>query len=149
MKCYWKITFKGIPCIHCGTQLLVSSFAFLAGLHNQFIVSVRCESCHGQAERLLDSAREMEDSIAVNLRYAHSRHPNTRNVACLCLTYVLFTKLLMIFTLSRSFDSDIIFKNYIKKSRLYMFLLVCYFPTIFFWFIAYFEQCPMIEKYET
>lgn len=28
----------------------------------------RCESCHGQAERLLDSAREMEDSIAVNLR---------------------------------------------------------------------------------
>ncbi|XP_028191795.1 magnesium transporter MRS2-11, chloroplastic-like isoform X2 [Glycine soja] len=29
----------------------------------------RCESCHGQAERLLDSAREMEDSIAVSLRY--------------------------------------------------------------------------------
>jgi magnesium transporter len=29
----------------------------------------RCESCHGQAERLLDSAKEMEDSIAVNLRY--------------------------------------------------------------------------------
>ncbi|XP_061345369.1 magnesium transporter MRS2-11, chloroplastic isoform X2 [Gastrolobium bilobum] len=28
----------------------------------------RCESCHGQAERLLDSAREMEDSIAVSLR---------------------------------------------------------------------------------
>lgn len=27
----------------------------------------RCESCHGQAERLLDSAKEMEDSIAVNL----------------------------------------------------------------------------------
>ncbi|XP_027341776.1 magnesium transporter MRS2-11, chloroplastic [Abrus precatorius] len=27
----------------------------------------RCESCHGQAERLLDSAREMEDSIAVSL----------------------------------------------------------------------------------
>uniref|UniRef100_A0A0E0KHI6 Magnesium transporter n=1 Tax=Oryza punctata TaxID=4537 RepID=A0A0E0KHI6_ORYPU len=27
----------------------------------------RCESIHGQAERLLDSAREMEDSIAVNL----------------------------------------------------------------------------------
>ncbi|PKA57406.1 Magnesium transporter MRS2-11, chloroplastic [Apostasia shenzhenica] len=27
----------------------------------------RCESCHGQAERLLDSAREMEDSVAVNL----------------------------------------------------------------------------------
>ncbi|OVA17892.1 Magnesium transporter MRS2/LPE10 [Macleaya cordata] len=26
-----------------------------------------CESCHAQAERLLDSAREMEDSIAVNL----------------------------------------------------------------------------------
>ncbi|KAH9700101.1 Magnesium transporter MRS2-11 [Citrus sinensis] len=28
----------------------------------------RCESCHGQSERLLDSAKEMEDSIAVNLR---------------------------------------------------------------------------------
>ncbi|XVF19804.1 hypothetical protein REPUB_Repub11eG0142500 [Reevesia pubescens] len=27
----------------------------------------RCESCHGQAERLLDSAKEMEDSIAVML----------------------------------------------------------------------------------
>ncbi|XP_057457118.1 magnesium transporter MRS2-11, chloroplastic [Lotus japonicus] len=27
----------------------------------------RCESCHGQAERLLDSAREMEDSIGVSL----------------------------------------------------------------------------------
>ncbi|KAG5239260.1 hypothetical protein OIU76_015682 [Salix suchowensis] len=27
----------------------------------------RSESCHGQAERLLDSAKEMEDSIAVNL----------------------------------------------------------------------------------
>lgn len=27
----------------------------------------RCESVHGQAERLLDSAKEMEDSIAVNL----------------------------------------------------------------------------------
>lgn len=27
----------------------------------------RCESCHGQAERLLDSAKETEDSIAVNL----------------------------------------------------------------------------------
>lgn len=42
---------------------------FLAGSHYHFIVhSFRCESCHGQAERLLDSAREMEDSIAVNLR---------------------------------------------------------------------------------
>ncbi|KAH9621657.1 hypothetical protein KSS87_013980 [Heliosperma pusillum] len=27
----------------------------------------RCESLHGQAERLLDSAKEMEDSLAVNL----------------------------------------------------------------------------------
>ncbi|XP_050883301.1 magnesium transporter MRS2-11, chloroplastic isoform X2 [Lathyrus oleraceus] len=27
----------------------------------------RCESCHGQSERLLDSAREMEDSIGVSL----------------------------------------------------------------------------------
>lgn len=35
------------------------------------IFTVRCESCHGQAERLLDSAREMEDSIAVNLRFVH------------------------------------------------------------------------------
>jgi len=31
----------------------------------------RCESCHGQAERLLDSAREMEDSIAVSLRFEY------------------------------------------------------------------------------
>lgn len=30
----------------------------------------RCESCHGQSERLLDSAKEMEDSIAVSLRSA-------------------------------------------------------------------------------
>jgi hypothetical protein len=30
--------------------------------------SCRCDSCHGQAEKLLDSAKEMEDSIAVNLR---------------------------------------------------------------------------------
>ncbi|KAK1587576.1 hypothetical protein Q3G72_014337 [Acer saccharum] len=28
----------------------------------------RCESCHGQSKRLLDSAKEMEDSIAVNSR---------------------------------------------------------------------------------
>lgn len=27
----------------------------------------RCDSCHGQAEKLLDSARETEDSLAVNL----------------------------------------------------------------------------------
>lgn len=27
----------------------------------------RCDSCHGQAEKLLDAAREMEDSISVNL----------------------------------------------------------------------------------
>jgi len=30
----------------------------------------RCDSCHGYAEKLLNSAREMEDSIALNLRYA-------------------------------------------------------------------------------
>lgn len=36
---------------------------------NPKLVFDRCESCHGQAERLLDSAKEMEDSIAVNLRY--------------------------------------------------------------------------------
>lgn len=34
-----------------------------------FYCICRCESCHGQAERLLDSAKEMEDSIAVNLRF--------------------------------------------------------------------------------
>ncbi|URE22531.1 magnesium ion transmembrane transporter [Musa troglodytarum] len=39
----------------------------------------RCESCHGQAERLLDSAKEMEDSIAVNLRV--SRTPALRTCA--------------------------------------------------------------------
>ena len=33
-----------------------------------FSSNCRCESCHGQAERLLDSAKEMEDSIAFNLR---------------------------------------------------------------------------------
>ncbi|XP_042025936.1 magnesium transporter MRS2-11, chloroplastic-like [Salvia splendens] len=33
----------------------------------------RCESCHSQAERLLDSAKEMEDSTAVNLRFAISK----------------------------------------------------------------------------
>jgi magnesium transporter len=27
----------------------------------------RCDSCHGYAEKLLNSAREMEDSIALNL----------------------------------------------------------------------------------
>lgn len=37
-------------------------------LSDLFLLS-RCESCHGQAERLLDSAKEMEDSIAVNLRF--------------------------------------------------------------------------------
>ena len=36
-----------------------------------FHIFSRCESCHGQAERLLDSAKEMEDSIAVNLRLVH------------------------------------------------------------------------------
>jgi hypothetical protein len=32
----------------------------------------RCDSCHGYAEKLLNSAREMEDSIALNLRYARA-----------------------------------------------------------------------------
>ncbi|KAG7019297.1 Magnesium transporter MRS2-11, chloroplastic, partial [Cucurbita argyrosperma subsp. argyrosperma] len=36
-------------------------------IFNEFSDLHRCESCHGQAERLLDSAKEMEDSIAVNL----------------------------------------------------------------------------------
>lgn len=30
----------------------------------------RCDFCFGQAEKLLDSAKEMEDSISVNLRYS-------------------------------------------------------------------------------
>jgi hypothetical protein len=30
-----------------------------------------CDSCHGQANKLLDSAKEMEDSIGVNLRYVY------------------------------------------------------------------------------
>ncbi|KAF3775978.1 Magnesium transporter [Nymphaea thermarum] len=43
-----------------------SCFLFLRDIfHENF--PCRCESCHGQAERLLDSAKEMEDSIAVNL----------------------------------------------------------------------------------
>jgi hypothetical protein len=32
----------------------------------------RCDSCHGYAEKLLNSAREMEDSIALNLRYGRA-----------------------------------------------------------------------------
>ncbi|RRT78142.1 hypothetical protein BHE74_00017603 [Ensete ventricosum] len=44
LKCFWRIIFRA------------------------YISFLRCESCHGQAERLLDSAKEMEDSIAVNLR---------------------------------------------------------------------------------
>jgi len=56
---------------------------FLAGSHYHFIVhSFRCESCHGQAERLLDSAREMEDSIAVNLRSVHCHQLSSRDAAC-------------------------------------------------------------------
>lgn len=31
----------------------------------------RCDSCHGQAEKLLDAAKEMEDSIGVNLRFVN------------------------------------------------------------------------------
>ena len=42
----------------------------LVGFYIITLQQCRCESCHGQAERLLDSAREMEDSIAVNLRLA-------------------------------------------------------------------------------
>lgn len=38
-----------------------------------------CDSCHGQANKLLDSAKEMEDSIGVNLRYVYL---NTQNVNC-------------------------------------------------------------------
>ncbi|KAF9676286.1 hypothetical protein SADUNF_Sadunf09G0123100 [Salix dunnii] len=39
----------------------------LLRLINKSLQEVLSESCHGQAERLLDSAKEMEDSIAVNL----------------------------------------------------------------------------------
>nr|XP_043614194.1 magnesium transporter MRS2-11, chloroplastic-like [Erigeron canadensis]XP_043614196.1 magnesium transporter MRS2-11, chloroplastic-like [Erigeron canadensis]XP_043614197.1 magnesium transporter MRS2-11, chloroplastic-like [Erigeron canadensis] len=48
----------------------------------------RCESCHNQAERLLDSAREMEDSIAVNLssrRLQVSRFELLLQVGTFCL----------------------------------------------------------------
>ncbi|XP_041991041.1 magnesium transporter MRS2-11, chloroplastic-like isoform X1 [Salvia splendens] len=48
----------------------------------------RCESCHGQAERLLDSAKEMEDSIAVNLssrRLEVSRVELLLQVGALCV----------------------------------------------------------------
>ncbi|KAI3716559.1 hypothetical protein L1987_67519 [Smallanthus sonchifolius] len=48
----------------------------------------RCESCHNQAGRLLDSAREMEDSIAVNLssrRLQVSRFELLLQVGTFCL----------------------------------------------------------------
>ncbi|MFS7915804.1 putative Mg2+ transporter protein, CorA-like/Zinc transport protein ZntB [Helianthus anomalus] len=48
----------------------------------------RCESCHNQAERLLNSAREMEDSIAVNLssrRLQVSRFELLLQVGTFCL----------------------------------------------------------------
>ncbi|PHT32123.1 Peroxisomal fatty acid beta-oxidation multifunctional protein MFP2 [Capsicum baccatum] len=41
-----------------------ANFSWISTLNRRIL---RCESCHGQAERLLDSAKEMEDSIAVNL----------------------------------------------------------------------------------
>lgn len=51
---------------------------------NPKLIFGRCESCHGQAERLLDSAKEMEDSIAVNLRYQYDHtwyfiHPTIKS----------------------------------------------------------------------
>ncbi|KAF7823305.1 magnesium transporter MRS2-11, chloroplastic [Senna tora] len=48
----------------------------------------RCESCHGQAERLLDSAKEMEDSISVSLssrRLEVSRVELLLQVGAFCL----------------------------------------------------------------
>nr|XP_009801075.1 PREDICTED: magnesium transporter MRS2-11, chloroplastic isoform X2 [Nicotiana sylvestris] len=45
----------------------------------------RCESCHGQAERLLDSAKEMEDSIAVNLRYIWHELKILSRGTCVCI----------------------------------------------------------------
>ncbi|PSR86528.1 Magnesium transporter MRS2-11 like [Actinidia chinensis var. chinensis] len=48
----------------------------------------RCESCHGQAERLLDSSKEMEDSIAVHLssrRLELSRVELLLQVGTLCI----------------------------------------------------------------
>ncbi|XP_054816079.1 magnesium transporter MRS2-11, chloroplastic isoform X2 [Prosopis cineraria] len=48
----------------------------------------RCEFCHGQAERLLDSAREMEDSISVSLssrRLEVSRVELLLQVGAFCL----------------------------------------------------------------
>lgn len=72
LKCCWKIIFTGrcfkYACYH-------DPYLKFAGYANQKLIVVpynfRCESCHNQAGRLLDSAREMEDSIAVNLRFAY------------------------------------------------------------------------------
>ncbi|KAK6926676.1 Mg2+ transporter protein, CorA-like/Zinc transport protein ZntB [Dillenia turbinata] len=68
----WRSTLS----IVCSCPLLQESpiwfFLFIAEEEEEIEMLLenylqRCESCHGQAERLLDSAREMEDSIAVNL----------------------------------------------------------------------------------
>lgn len=58
----------------CNT--IFSDVLFLSCRPSLCILTVRCESIHGQAERLLDSAREMEDSIAVNLRSVYSHRPH-------------------------------------------------------------------------
>lgn len=50
---------------------------------------IRCDSCHGEAEKLLDAAKEMEDSISVNLssrRLEVSRLELLLQVATLCST---------------------------------------------------------------
>ncbi|KAL0370140.1 UNVERIFIED_CONTAM: Magnesium transporter MRS2-11, chloroplastic [Sesamum angustifolium] len=53
----------------------------------------RCESCHGQAERLLDSAKEMEDSIAVNLS---SRRLEVSRVELLLQKEIFFKHILQL-----------------------------------------------------
>lgn len=62
-----------VPAIHHHKKKKKKSvwpvWLFIMGVDLAASCVCRCESCHGQAERLLDSAKEMEDSIAVNLRF--------------------------------------------------------------------------------
>ncbi|KAL0390603.1 UNVERIFIED_CONTAM: Magnesium transporter MRS2-A, chloroplastic [Sesamum calycinum] len=74
LKCFWKIISResqtspnlGQLPSDSGNLVFVNKNMSLDSSSLLFWWS-RCESCHGQAERLLDSAKEMEDSIAVNL----------------------------------------------------------------------------------
>ena len=61
-----------ISCLYLDVETSVQHIWFCSSVVflqiASFSFNCRCESCHGQAERLLDSAKEMEDSIAFNLR---------------------------------------------------------------------------------